>query len=177
MTQKTTTPEPKASSTWERLEHFVREHVQRFIQALLEEEVTELLGRTKSARREAVAAPSGYRNGYGKPWRCTIADGHLGLGAALGEQYPQLAEQRCWNHKITNVLDALPKKYQAEARTLRCALPYAETQAAGEALIALATEQGFPYWLALGTILHGWALAEQGQGEKGIAQIRQGIAA
>ena len=38
-----TSAEPKASSTWERLEDFVREHVQRFIQALLEEEVTELL--------------------------------------------------------------------------------------------------------------------------------------
>src|SRR5262245_52143810 len=41
-----------------------------------------------------------------KPWRCTIADGHLGLWAALGEQYPTLAEQRCWNHRLTNVLDA-----------------------------------------------------------------------
>ena len=71
-----------------------------------------------------------------KPWRCTIADGHLGLWAALGEQYPQLAEQRCWNHRITNVLDAIPKKYQAEARTLLCALPYAETQATCEALRA-----------------------------------------
>jgi transposase-like protein len=28
-----------------------------------------------------------------KPWRCTIADGHLGLWAALGEQYPTLAGQ------------------------------------------------------------------------------------
>ena len=45
-----------ASSTWERLEEFARDHVQHFIQALLEEEVTELLGRTKSARREAVDA-------------------------------------------------------------------------------------------------------------------------
>jgi transposase-like protein len=71
-----------------------------------------------------------------KPWRCTIADGHLGLWAALGEQYPQLAEQRCWNHKITNVLDAIPKKYQAEARTLLCAMPYAETHASCEALRA-----------------------------------------
>src|SRR5262249_18008391 len=62
-----TTPEPQASSSWERLEEFVREHVQRFIQALLEEEVTELLGRTKSVRREAVDASPGYRNGYGKP--------------------------------------------------------------------------------------------------------------
>jgi hypothetical protein len=40
MTQKTTTTEPKAGSTWERLEEFAREQVQRFIQALLEEEVT-----------------------------------------------------------------------------------------------------------------------------------------
>jgi hypothetical protein len=43
MTQKTITPEPKTSSIWERLEDFVREHVQRFIQAVLEEEVTTLL--------------------------------------------------------------------------------------------------------------------------------------
>ena len=44
-------------------------------------------------------------------------------------------------------------------------------------LIALSTEQGFPFWLAWGTILRGWALAEQGQGEEGIAQMRQGLAA
>src|SRR3954467_5196869 len=77
MTQKTTTPEPKASRTWERLEEFAREHVQRFIQALLEEEVTELLGRTKSVRREAVDASSGYRNGYGKPRRLTLTSGTI----------------------------------------------------------------------------------------------------
>ena len=58
-----TTPETSATSAWERLEDFVREHVQRFIQALLEEEVTELLGRTKSARREALDPAPGYRNG------------------------------------------------------------------------------------------------------------------
>ena len=42
MTQKTTTSESQ-TSTWEQLEEFAREHVQRFIQTLLEEEVTELL--------------------------------------------------------------------------------------------------------------------------------------
>jgi transposase-like protein len=69
-----------------------------------------------------------------KPRRCTIADGHLGLWAALGEQYPQLTEQRCWNHRIVNVLDAIPKKYQPEASQLLRAIPYAETQAACEEL-------------------------------------------
>ncbi|MBI3756744.1 MAG: hypothetical protein HY267_02090 [Deltaproteobacteria bacterium] len=46
-----------------------------------------------------------------------------------------------------------------------------------EAQVTLATEQGFPNWLAWGTIFRGWALAEQGQGEEGIVQIRQGMAA
>jgi class 3 adenylate cyclase/predicted ATPase len=46
-----------------------------------------------------------------------------------------------------------------------------------EAAVVLATTQGFPLWVASGTTLRGWALAMQGQGEAGMAQIRQGIAA
>jgi predicted ATPase len=45
-----------------------------------------------------------------------------------------------------------------------------------EATVALATEQGFPHWTAQGTSLRGWALAMQGQGEAGMAQVSQGIA-
>ena len=45
------------------------------------------------------------------------------------------------------------------------------------ALIALAIDQGFPFWDSWGTVLRGWALAEQGQCAEGIAQLRQGIAA
>jgi predicted ATPase/class 3 adenylate cyclase len=45
------------------------------------------------------------------------------------------------------------------------------------ALMALATDQGFPFWDACGTIHRGWALAEQGQSAEGIAQMCQGIAA
>ena len=45
-----------------------------------------------------------------KPWRCSIADGHLGLWAALAAQQPAAAEQRCWHHRITTVLDAMAKK-------------------------------------------------------------------
>jgi hypothetical protein len=67
--QKTTTHVGSSSEMWERREGFVREHIQRFIQALLEEEVTALLGRPKSARRATVDVAAGMRHGYGKPPR------------------------------------------------------------------------------------------------------------
>jgi predicted ATPase len=49
--------------------------------------------------------------------------------------------------------------------------------AQGEATVTLATEHGFPLWVAGGTIARGWALAMQGQGEEGLAQVCQGITA
>ncbi len=45
-----------------------------------------------------------------------IGDGHLGIWAALCHVFPQAEEQRCWNHRILNVLDKLPKKAQARAK-------------------------------------------------------------
>ena len=44
------------------------------------------------------------------------------------------------------------------------------------ACVAIASKQQFPYWLAVGTILQGWAQFEQGQVEDGIAQLNQGLA-
>ncbi len=45
-----------------------------------------------------------------------------------------------------------------------------------EAAIVLASEQRLPLWLGWAGSLRGWALAQQGQGEAGIAQIRHGMA-
>jgi predicted ATPase len=50
-------------------------------------------------------------------------------------------------------------------------------QEQAEALIALSREHGFAFHLATGTMVRGWALAEQGQEEEGIAQMHQGVAA
>ncbi|NOT55367.1 MAG: AAA family ATPase, partial [Deltaproteobacteria bacterium] len=50
------------------------------------------------------------------------------------------------------------------------------TQEWAEAGLTLAREQGFAVWLGQGAVLRGWALAEQGQIEEGITQIRQGLA-
>ena len=63
--------------TWEVLEAWVRERAQALIQSILEEEVTELLGREKSDRKRAVDAPDGYRNGYGKPRRMAMNSGTI----------------------------------------------------------------------------------------------------
>lgn len=64
--------------------------------------------------------------------RLTVADGNLGIWAALGEIHPAGDEQRCWNHKIVNVLDALPKKEQPEALRYLRAMRYAESRSACE---------------------------------------------
>jgi TOMM system kinase/cyclase fusion protein len=45
-----------------------------------------------------------------------------------------------------------------------------------EAAMALASEQGVPQWLAVGMIAQGWVLVMQGQGEEGLAQMRQAMA-
>lgn len=60
--------------------------------------------------------------------RLVVADGHLGIWGALAEIYPEVCEQRCWNHKITNVLDALPQRVRVEAGEHLKKIPYAETK-------------------------------------------------
>ena len=50
-------------------------------------------------------------------------------------------------------------------------------QAQADALLALATTQGFPLWVGMGTCWRGWALALQGQAAAGLAQLSQGMAA
>ncbi len=68
---------PRASMpTWETLEGWVRGWIQDLLQRILEEEVTEALGRTRYARRSAVDAP-GSRNGYGKPRRLALMSGPI----------------------------------------------------------------------------------------------------
>ena len=64
---------------WEQLEDWVRGQVQRLIQELLQEEVTEFLGRAKSARRSESDSATGYRNGYASPRRLTLSSGTIQL--------------------------------------------------------------------------------------------------
>jgi predicted ATPase len=65
--------------------------------------------------------------------------------------------------------------YVAFSHCLRREAHAAQEQA--EAAMALASAQGFPQWLAVGMHVRGWVLAMQGQGEEGMAQMRQALAA
>ena len=184
---------------WETLEGMVREKAQEFIQQIMEEEVTELLGREKSERRSTVDSAEGYRNGYGKPRRLAMssgtitlrrprvrgveerfesrvlplfarrtkelgallpelylhglaegdfelamrdlkargieaprllmADGNAAIWGAVRQVWPEAGEQRCWNHKMRNVLDRLPQREQSEAKDLLRAVVYAPSRA------------------------------------------------
>jgi class 3 adenylate cyclase/predicted ATPase len=52
-----------------------------------------------------------------------------------------------------------------------------EARVHADALISLATEQGFPYWLAGARIVHGWAAARQGRPEEGLVEMHDAMAA
>ena len=80
--------------------------------------------------------------------RLVIGDGHLGLWGALRGIYPQAEEQRCWNHRMVNVLDRIGKREQPAARELLRQVAYAPTRAAAErhqwAFQAWCEQRGYP---------------------------------
>jgi len=60
------------------------------------------------------------KRGLEAPPKLAVGDGALGFWAALAEVYPETRHQRCWVHKVANVLNYLPKTVQPKAeRALR----------------------------------------------------------
>jgi transposase-like protein len=89
-----------------------------------------LIGVRVDGRKELVALAEGYRESAGS-WAdllrdcarrgmrapvLAVGDGALGFWAALHEVFPNTREQRCWFHKIANVLAALPKSAHPGAK-------------------------------------------------------------
>jgi putative transposase len=92
------------------------------------------------------------------PPRLAVGDGALGLWAALRDVYPATDHQRCWNHRVLNVADRLPRRLQPELRTrLR------RIYGAGSRAICEAERDGVLDWLrrldqpaAAATLLRDW---------------------
>jgi transposase-like protein len=89
-----------------------------------------LIGVRADGRKELVALADGYRESV-ESWAdllrdaarrgmrapvLAVGDGALGFWGALREVFPQTKEQRCWFHKIANVLGALPKSAHPGAK-------------------------------------------------------------
>ncbi len=82
------------------------------------------------------------RRGMGAPV-VMVGDGALGLWRALREVFPQTREQRCWVHKVRNILNALPKSVQAGARRALNEILLAEDRTHAErAIDAFAADYG-----------------------------------
>jgi putative transposase len=82
------------------------------------------------------------RRGMGAPV-VMVGDGALGLWRALREVFPATREQRCWVHKVANVLNALPKSVQAGARRALNEITQAEDRTHAErAIEALVADYG-----------------------------------
>jgi putative transposase len=72
-----------------------------------------------------------------------VGDGALGLWRALREVFPATREQRCWVHKVRNVLGALPKSVHAGARKALNEIIGAEDRTHAErAIEALVSDYG-----------------------------------
>jgi transposase-like protein len=76
--------------------------------------------------------------GLGAGPRLAVGDGALGFWRALEQVYPETRHQRCWFHKMGNVLNALPKSLQGKAKADLRAIWMAPTRKA-----ATAAFQGF----------------------------------
>jgi transposase-like protein len=102
--------------TWGSLEAFTRAKIQQFIQQLLEEEVTALLGRVRSEPRGAVDAPAGYRNGFGKPRRLSMQGGTITLRPPRVRGIESRFESRIlplFRRRTAEVGKLLPELYRA----------------------------------------------------------------
>lgn len=89
-----------------------------------------LIGVRADGRKELIALADGFRESSGS-WQdllrdakrrgmrapvLAVGDGALGFWSALGEVFPETKAQRCWFHKIANVLAALPKSAHPGAK-------------------------------------------------------------
>lgn len=83
----------------------------------------------RSCKRRGMAAPV-----------LAVSDGALGFWRALRDVFPETAEQRCWWHKIGNVLAALPKSVHKDAKAALAEIYQAQdrehAQAAAQAFAA-----------------------------------------
>ena len=110
-----------------------------------------MIGVTPDGRKERVTIGDGYRESK-ESWKellldlkrrglqagplLAVGDGAMGFWAAMEEMFPQTGHQRCWFHKMGNVLNALPKSQHARAKTDMQAIWMATTRDEAQGALA-----------------------------------------
>jgi transposase-like protein len=126
-----------------------------------------LIGVRADGRKELVALADGYREST-ESWAdllrdcarrgmrapvLAVGDGALGFWGALREVFPETKEQRCWFHKIANVLAALPKSAHPGAKKALAEIWNAEDrQHALDAVASFKTAYGVKFGKAVAKI-------------------------
>jgi putative transposase len=114
-----------------------------------------LLGATAEGKKELIAITDGYRESE-QSWKellldvkarglevephLAIGDGALGFWKAMRQVWDTTKEQRCWVHKMANVLDKLPKGSQPKAKRMLHDIYQAEGKADAEKAFDLFVE-------------------------------------
>ena len=117
-----------------------------------------LLGARADGTKEVIAVEDGYRESA-ESWATLlrglkkrgmrapvvgIGDGALGFWAAVRDVFPETREQRCWVHRLVNVLDKLPKGLQPRAKRALHEIMKAETKERAEVLMDQFAEEHQP---------------------------------
>lgn len=128
-----------------------------YLKAGLESEkaaILVLVGVNDHGRKELIAVMEGYRESqasWKEIWRgvkergmtaplLVIGDGIAGLWKALSEVYPTAKDQRCWKHKMVNILDKVPSLKQEEVLDRLRAAYETDTRAKAEQHLAVLAE-------------------------------------
>lgn len=126
-----------------------------YLQARMEDQaecMLVLIGATPEGRKELIGFQAGARESA-QSWRellidmkhrglsvapkIAVGDGALGFWKALDEVFPGTRHQRCWLHKVMNVLDKVPKSVQSKMKVDLREISAAPTRAAAEKAIAI----------------------------------------
>lgn len=140
-------------SSWEKRDLSKKEYVYYWVDgvyltARMESEkscVLVIVGADRYGNKELVAMTDGFREskeswldllrdlrsrGLTNSPKLSIGDGALGFWGALNEIYPESRHQRCWVHKLRNLLNKLPKSSQEQAKKRINDIYMAETKEA-----------------------------------------------
>jgi transposase-like protein len=130
-----------------------------------------MIGARPDGEKELLAVEDGYRESA-ESWKSVlrelkrrgmvapvvaVGDGALGFWAAAREVWPETRAQGCWCHKLSNVLDKLPKRLQPRAKRALHEMMYAERRSHCEAArVRFEAEYQVKYPKAVESLTANW---------------------